>query len=51
VFLERRTEHEKAGFCYFDTAHCGKCENVCPQHLKIRDYLEGVSEIFDKKRS
>lgn len=32
-----------------DCIKCGKCEKVCPQHLKIRDYLDTVSEIFDKK--
>lgn len=26
---------------------CGQCEGVCPQHLKIREYLKEVSEIFD----
>lgn len=26
---------------------CGKCEMTCPQHLKIRTYLEKVSELFD----
>lgn len=32
-----------------DCIKCGKCEKVCPQHLTIRDYLDTVSEIFDKK--
>lgn len=26
---------------------CGKCENICPQHLKIRDYLQEISKEFD----
>lgn len=26
---------------------CGKCESVCPQHLKITELLETVSGIFD----
>ncbi len=34
----------KAGDCI----HCGKCEQICPQHLKIRDLLETVSATFDK---
>lgn len=32
-----------------DCIKCGKCETVCPQHLTIRDYLEEVSGIFDRK--
>lgn len=32
-----------------DCIKCGKCEKVCPQHIKIRAYLEEISEIFDKK--
>lgn len=27
---------------------CGRCENVCPQHLKIRSYLKDVAAIFEK---
>ena len=27
---------------------CGKCEKVCPQHLKIRDLLVQVKEEFEK---
>ena len=26
---------------------CGRCENVCPQHLKIRDHLMRVAEMFE----
>ncbi len=33
-----------------DCIKCGKCEKVCPQHIKIRDDLENVSAIFDIKR-
>lgn len=32
-----------------DCIKCGKCEKVCPQHLKIRDYLDEVSLVFDNK--
>ncbi|MGI6199849.1 MAG: aldo/keto reductase [Christensenellales bacterium] len=32
-----------AGAC----VKCGKCEAVCPQHLKIRDHLAEVSRAFD----
>lgn len=34
----------KAGDCI----KCGKCENICPQHLKIRDLLVDVAEEFEK---
>lgn len=27
---------------------CGKCEEKCPQHLPIREYLKDVSEYFGK---
>ena len=27
---------------------CGKCENICPQHLEIRKLLKRVSKVFDK---
>ena len=29
---------------------CGKCEKVCPQHLKIREILEDVAKEFEKPR-
>ena len=32
-----------------DCIKCGKCENVCPQHLKIRNLLDEVSKEFDKE--
>ena len=35
--------HGKAGECI----KCGKCEQACPQHLPIRDYLEQVAEKFE----
>ena len=25
---------------------CGKCEEVCPQHIQIREELVGVAEVF-----
>lgn len=30
-----------------DCVKCGNCEQVCPQHLKIRDLLEDVAKEFD----
>ena len=29
-----------------DCIRCGACENVCPQHLEIRRYLQECTEIF-----
>ena len=31
-----------------DCIKCGKCERICPQHLKIRDLLETVADTFEK---
>lgn len=36
--------HGKASDCI----KCGKCEKVCPQHLKIRELLVKVAETFEK---
>ncbi len=30
---------------------CGKCEEVCPQHLKIRELLAEAAKAFDQKKS
>lgn len=27
---------------------CGKCEKVCPQHIKIREELERVNKLLDR---
>ena len=32
-----------------DCLKCGACEEICPQHLKIRDLLVEVSEEFEKE--
>ena len=31
-----------------DCIRCGQCENACPQHLKIIDYLKQCAERFEK---
>ena len=31
-----------------DCIKCGQCEGVCPQHLKITELLEKVSETFEE---
>ena len=31
-----------------DCIKCGQCEMACPQHLKIREYLEEVAKTFEK---
>ena len=36
----------KDGKLLKDCLNCGKCENACPQHLKIRKELKRVEEIF-----
>ena len=32
-----------------DCVKCGKCEKVCPQHLKIRDLLEKTAKEFENE--
>ena len=39
--------HTKTNGKASDCIKCGKCERVCPQHLKIRELLEKVAEAFE----
>ncbi len=41
--------HTQKGGKASDCIKCGKCEQICPQHLKIRELLDQVAESFDKK--
>ena len=38
----------KSGTRAKDCLKCGMCEDICPQHLSIRELLQTVSEEFDK---
>ena len=40
--------HTKEGAKASECIKCGKCEKVCPQHLKIRSLLEDVAKEFEK---
>ncbi len=42
--LSAQEEYGKASACL----KCGKCENICPQHLKIRAYMEQVAKAFEE---
>ncbi len=40
--------HTKDGGKASSCIKCGKCEAICPQHLKIRDLLVKVANEFEK---
>lgn len=40
--------HTGEGTRVKDCLKCGKCEELCPQHLEIRRLLKDVSAEFDK---
>ena len=41
--------HTKSGVKASDCLKCGQCEDICPQHLHIRDLLEDVANQFEKQ--
>lgn len=41
--------HTKTNGRASDCMKCGKCEDVCPQHLAIRSYLEEVAKVFENQ--
>ena len=43
-YKEVTSKHGKVENC----AKCGKCEDICPQHLNIRELLEQAAEAFSK---
>lgn len=43
-----KTVHSEKGNKASDCIKCAKCEQVCPQHLAIRDLLVDVSNTFEK---
>lgn len=40
--------HTKNGGKASDCVKCGKCEDICPQHLPVRKLLADVAEEFDR---
>lgn len=44
-FYDHRTQN---GGKAADCIGCGTCEEICPQHLNIRELLKEVSDTFDK---
>ena len=41
--------HTKNGAKASDCLKCGQCEDICPQHLSIRELLEDVAQEFEKQ--
>ncbi len=36
------------GHCASECIHCRQCENACPQHIQITEYLKQCAETFEK---
>ncbi|MCD8396293.1 MAG: aldo/keto reductase [Lachnospiraceae bacterium] len=43
-YEELSKEHGKASDC----VECGQCESVCPQQLKVTDWLKKTAKVFEK---
>lgn len=41
-------EHSEAGNPASECIHCGQCEEVCPQHLSVMEFLEEAAAVFEK---
>ena len=41
--------HTKNGGKASSCIECGLCENICPQHLQIRELLKEVAATFEKE--
>lgn len=49
IYKDYYDEHVKDGHGKAsDCIECGTCQDVCPQHLSIIEYLKDVSKVFDK---
>jgi predicted aldo/keto reductase-like oxidoreductase len=46
-YWEHITPESQANRC----ARCGKCEEVCPQHLQIREILSRAAMLFEEKNT
>ena len=42
-------EHGRAKIDQDRCVACGQCEDICPQHLNIRELLEDVAKVFEKQ--
>ena len=43
-YASRTRENGKASDCI----GCGQCEDICPQHLPVREWLKKVAAVFEK---